>query len=104
MSFFTNSSGFTITGGNFTSICLPIQESQDAGRFCFHFKLYVLLTVLNTAGAKDRDNCESDDYAQVDDLRKRCRCRGIDGLMVCQQALYLIHDHASAFVIDRKGR
>ena len=62
------------------------------------------MTVLNTAGAKDRDNCESDDYAQVDDLRKRCRCRGIDGLMVCQQALYLIHDHASAFVIDRKGR
>ena len=100
MSFFTKSSGLTITGGNFTSICLP---RQDVGRFCFHFKPYVLLTVSNTAGAKDRDSSESDDHAQADNLRKRRRCRRMDGLMVCQQATTgSFHDHA--FVIDRKGR
>ena len=37
MSFFTNSSGLTITGGNFTSISL---SKQDAGRFYFHLKPY----------------------------------------------------------------
>ena len=39
MSFFTNSSGLTITGGNFTSISLP---TEDAGRFYFHFKPHYL--------------------------------------------------------------
>jgi hypothetical protein len=71
----------------------------------------LLLTELNTAGAtqvlgkrKDRDSCESDDYAQADDLRKRRRCRSLDGLMVCQQATTVILFHHLAFVIDRKGR
>ena len=73
----------------------------------------LLLTVLNTAGAtqvlekrKDRDSCESDDYAQADELRKRRRCKSLDGLRVCQQGttgtVILFHDHA--FVIDRKSR
>ena len=101
MSFFTGSSGFTITGGNFTSISLP---TQDAGRFYLHFKpcYRVILTVLNTAGAKqamekrkDRDSCESND-----DLR---RCRSTDGLMVRQQTIVsFCHDHA--LVVGRKGR
>ena len=83
MSFFTGSSGFIINGGNFTSISLP---TQDAGWF---FQA-ILLTVLNKSGGtqqvdpqvlgkrKDRDSF--DDYAQAGDLRKRSRCRSLDGL------------------------
>ena len=69
------------------------------------------MTVLNTAATqvllgktKDRDSCESDGYAQADDLRKRRRCRSLDGLMVCQQATTVILFHDHAFVIGRKGR
>ena len=50
----------------------------------------------------NRDSCESDDYAQADDLRKRRWCSSLDGLMVCQQTtgtVILFHDYA--FVIDR---
>ena len=90
-----------------------VSQSHWSVLFPFHWQA-LLLTVLNTAGAtqvlgkrKDRDSCESDDdYTQADDLRKRRRCRSLDGLMVCQQAttgiVILFHDHA--FVIDRKGR
>ena len=88
MSLFTSSSGFIINGGNFTSI--NSVQTQDAGRHSFPFRGQ-LLTVLNTAGTtqvlkkrKHRDSCESDDYTQADDLRKRRRCRSLDGLMVCQ--------------------
>ena len=98
MSLFTSSSGFIINGGNFTSI--NSVQTQDAGRHSFPFRGQ-LLTVLNTAGTtqvlkkrKHRDSCESDDYTQADDLRKRRRCRSLDGLMVCQlepwQKSYLI--------------
>ena len=62
------------------------------------------MTLLKTADAtqvsskrKDRDSCESDNYAQADDLRKRRRCRSLDGLRVCpsQQVapVILCHDH-----------
>ena len=63
--------------------------------FYFHFQA-LLLTVLITAAQtqvlgkrKDRDSCESDDYARADDLRKRRRCGSLetlDGLTVCLQA------------------
>lgn len=52
---------------------------------------YVLLTLLNTAGAKDPDSCESDDYAQADDLRRRRRYSSIDGLTVCQRSTTLFY-------------
>lgn len=108
MSFFTSSSGFTITGGNFTSISLP---TRDAGGFYFQCKPYYW-QALNTAATqvlgktKDSDSCEFDDYyAQADGLPKRRRCRSLDGLMVCQQAITVIlfHDHAFA-IIDCKDR
>ena len=92
MSFFPSSSGFIINGGIFTSNSLT---TQDAGQFLFPFQA-LLLTVLITAAQtqvlgkrKDRDSCESDDYARTDDLRKRHRCRSLetlDGLTVCLQA------------------
>ena len=110
MSFFPSSSRVSIYGGNFTSMSLP---TQDAGRFLFPFQA-PLLTVMNTAGAtqelkkrKDRDSCESGDYAQADDLRKRRRCRRLetlDGLMVCQQATTVVLSHDHVFVADRKGK
>ena len=57
----------------------------------------LLLTVLNTAAGtqvlekrKNRDSCESDDYAQDDDLRKRRRSSILDRLKVCQQATTVI--------------
>ena len=112
MSFFPSSSGIIINGGTFTSISLP---TQDAGQFFFPFQA-LLLTVLITAAApaqvlwrrKDRDSCESDDYAQheADDLRKCRSLETLDGLMVCQQAtraiVILFHD--DSLFIDRKGR
>ena len=86
MSFFTSSSGVIINGGNFTSISLP---TKDTGQFLFPFQA-LLLKLLNTTGTaqvlgkrKDRDSCESDHYTQTDDLRKKRRCRSLDGLKVC---------------------
>jgi hypothetical protein len=86
MSFFTSASGFTITGGNFTSIGLP---TRDPGRF-YSIEHRAATQVLGKE--KDSDSCEFDDYyAQADDHRKRRRCRSLDGLndmdglMVCQQ-------------------
>ena len=116
MPIFPSSSSFIINGGTFTSISPP---THDAGQsLLFPFQI-LLLTVLITAAApaqvlwkrKDRDSCESDDYAQheADDFRKRSRCRSLetlDGLMVCQQATWakVILFYDDSLVIDRKGR
>ena len=70
-----------------------MEATSRVGLVLFPFQP-LLLTVLNTAGGtqvlgkrKDRDSCESDDYAQADDLPKRRRCSSLlDGLNVCQQA------------------
>ena len=109
MSFFPSSSGFIINGGTF-SISLP---TQDAGQFLFPFQA-LLLTVLIIAAPtqvlgkrKDRDSCESDDYARADDHRKRRRCGSLetlDGLTVCLLATIAILSHDHAFVIDYKER
>ena len=92
-----------------------LHEHQPTTRRCqwsvsFSFQA-LFLTVLITAGStqvlgktKDRDSCEFDDYAQADDLRKRHRCRDLDGLMVCQQLTIVIYLHDNALLIDRKGR
>ena len=88
------------------------ERSSDTRRWSVSFLFQsLLLTLLNTGGEtqvlgkrKDRGSCESDDYAYADDLRtrKRCRCKGLDGLMVCQQWSYVTIIHI--FVIDRKGK
>ena len=113
MPIFPSSSSFIINGGTFTSISPP---THDAGQsLLFPFQI-LLLTVLITAAApaqvlwkrKDRDSCESDDYAQheADGLRKCRSLETLDGLMVCQQAtraiVILFHD--DSLFIDRKGR
>ena len=60
--------------------------------FLFPFQALLLMGLITAAQTqvlgerKDRDSCESDDYAKTDDLRKRRRCRSLetlDGLMVC---------------------
>ena len=99
MPFFPGSSSFIINGGTFTNISLP---TQDAGRFLFPFQVLLLtesITATPTQALgkrKDRDSCESDDYAQADDLRKRRRCRSLetlDGLTVRLQATIVILFH-----------
>ena len=78
MSFFANSSGIYIYGGNFT------------GWFYYHY-FKPLIDSITADGTqvlgkiKDHDSCETDDYTQDDDLRKRRRCSSSDGLKVCQQ-------------------
>ena len=116
MSFSPSSSSFIINGGTFTSISLP---THDAGQSLFPFQSLLLTVLLITAAApaqvlwrrKDRDSCESDDYAQpeADDFRKRSQCKSLetlDGLMVCQQATWamVILFYDDSLVIDRKGR
>ena len=93
MTFFANSSG--------------IIWRQLHGLVLFPFQaLFKLLTVLNTAGGtqvlgrrKDRaiDSCDSDDYAQADDLRGRC-------WFVNRRSLAQLSYFTHAFVIDRKGK
>ena len=78
--------------------------------FLFPFQALLLMGLITAAQTqvlgerKDRDSCESDDYANTDDLRKRRRCRGLDGLTVCLHATIVILFHDHVFVIDHKER